>query len=288
MKTATENVALGKPFFITFVVALVVSGALVFTSLRRTAVTTTSSIFCTLAAGGSSGDSAEMTPLQMLSIVHYATSAVVPQQSRREISVTFDVLKNLYPCNFLVFGLGYDSVMWSSLNPRGTTLFLEEDIRWVHRVLKEAPSLRVHPVRYATRLSDADQLLATYRFEPHCLPPHVRLHGETRCKLALSNLPDDVYDREWDVILIDGPRGYFPAAPGRMAPIFTAAVMARARTRRGVTHVVLHDVDRKVEKTFAREFLCEKYLVKHVDRLWHFEIPPGEAVAAGDKHHHFC
>ncbi|KAI3888943.1 hypothetical protein MKW92_038654 [Papaver armeniacum] len=64
-----------------------------------------------------------------------------------------------------------------------------------------------------------------------------------------------------------------PSSPGRMGAIWTAAVMARNRKGPGVTHVFLHDVNRKVEKMFAMEFLCEKYLVKSVGRLWHFEIP---------------
>ncbi|KAI8528347.1 hypothetical protein RHMOL_Rhmol12G0142700 [Rhododendron molle] len=58
--------------------------------------------------------------------MHYATTTVVPQQTIDEITITFDVLRSLSPCNFLVFGLGQDSLMWASLNPRGTTLFLEE------------------------------------------------------------------------------------------------------------------------------------------------------------------
>jgi hypothetical protein len=58
-----------------------------------------------------------------------------------------------------------------------------------------------------------------------------------------------------------------------MAAIFSAVVMARGRKGSGVTHVFLHDVDRKVEKMFAEEFLCRKNLVKAVGRLWHFEIP---------------
>lgn len=75
-------------------------------------------------------------------------------------------------------------------------------------------------------------------------------------------------------MMIDAPKGYFAEAPGRMAAIFSAAVMARDRKGSGVTHVFLHDVDRKVEKVFAEEFLCRKYLVKGVGRLWHFQIPP--------------
>ncbi|KAJ4830222.1 hypothetical protein Tsubulata_035757 [Turnera subulata] len=222
------------------------------------------------------------TPTQLLAILHYATTKVVPQQSRAEISLSFNVLQSLAPCNFLVFGLGHDSLMWASLNPRGTTLFLEEDPKWVQSILKHIPHLRARVVQYPTRLAEADRLLSAYKEEPECLPPDVRLKGNTGCKLALSGLEDEVYDKEWDVIMVDAPRGYFAAAPGRMGAIFTAAVMARERTRAGVTHVFLHDVDRRVERMYAEEFLCRKYLVESEGRIWHFEIPPLSNRTAGD------
>ena len=215
------------------------------------------------------------TTIQLRAILHYATSRVVPQQSLREIKISFDVLKSLgRPSNFLVFGLGRDSLMWASLNPGGTTLFLEEDPKWVQTVLKDAPGLRAHTVRYRTQLRDADKLLSSYRSEPACGPSRARLRGNEACRLALHNLPDEVYDTEWDLVMIDAPRGYFAVAPGRMAAVFSAAVMARGRKGSGVTHVFLHDVDRRVERTYAEEFLCRKNLVKGVGRLWHFEIPP--------------
>lgn len=225
------------------------------------------------------------SPMQLQAILHYATSKVVPQQSLGEIRVSFDVLQSRgVPSNFLVFGLGHDSLMWASLNPGGTTLFLEEDPKWVQTVLKDAPQLRAHYVKYRTQLREADDLRSTYRSEPRCSPFNASpLRGNERCRLALANLPDEVYDKEWDLIMIDAPRGYFPEAPGRMAAIFSAAVMARNRKGSGVTHVFLHDVDRKVEKTFAEEFLCRKYLVKAVGRLWHFEIPPAANVSQADQ-----
>ncbi|KAJ8759071.1 hypothetical protein K2173_003309 [Erythroxylum novogranatense] len=246
------------------------------------------SFLCSL-AGVKARETADYatTPIQLQAIVHYATSRVTPQQSFPEINVTFGVLKTLSPCNFLVFGLGHDSLMWSSLNPHGTTLFLEEDPKWVQAVLKDAPTLHAQTVQYRTQLKEADYLLSTYKTEPHCSPNKAYLRGNNQCKLALTTLPDEVYDKEWDLIMIDAPRGYFPEAPGRMAAIFSAAVMARGRKGSGVTHVFLHDVDRKVEKAFAAEFLCRKYLVKSVGRLWHFEIPP-----ASDRETHsgdwFC
>ncbi|KAJ3671873.1 hypothetical protein LUZ60_007952 [Juncus effusus] len=206
--------------------------------------------------------------------VHYATSTVVPQQTHAEISETLSVLSRLAPCNFLVFGLGRDSVLWYALNAGGTTVFLEEDPAWYKLVAKQSPFLKAFSVQYRTHLSEAEELIKGWRKEEACRPEKAYLKGNRRCRLALENLPDVVYDTEWDVIMIDAPKGYFAAAPGRMAAIFSAAVMARARKAEGETHVFLHDVDRRIEKTFAREFLCDKYRVGAVGRLWHFKIPP--------------
>ncbi|XP_069154031.1 arabinogalactan O-methyltransferase 1-like [Solanum lycopersicum] len=216
-------------------------------------------------------------------ILHYATSRVIPQQNINEIRISFDVLKNRTPCNFLVFGLGHDSQMWASFNSRGNTLFLEEDPKWVETIVKDAPFLHAETVKYRTMLSEADDLVEHYRKEPDCSAKKSFLRGNHECKLALDMLSNEVYDKEWDLIMIDAPRGYFAEAPGRMAAIYSAAVMARNRKGKGVTHVFLHDVERKVEKVYAELFLCRKYLVKGVGRLWHFEIPPASNV--GDS---FC
>lgn len=129
------------------------------------------------------------TSLQLEAILHYATSTVVPQQSLSEITVTFDVLRSLPgpTTDFLVFGLGRDSLMWASLNPRGKTLFLEEDPKWVHTVLKDAPALRAHTVRYRNQLSQADELMDHFRSEPHCSPRNSFLRGNDRCRYTPSN-----------------------------------------------------------------------------------------------------
>ncbi|GJU57596.1 probable methyltransferase [Tanacetum coccineum] len=224
------------------------------------------------------------TPLQLDVILHYATSQVVPQQSVAEIVVSFNVLVEKAPCNFLIFWLGYDSLMWAAFNPKGKTLFLEEDPLWVRSILKTAPNLNVGIVNYQTKLEDADKLMKSYRSEPECAKSYIQ--GNTRCRLAITSLPEEVYANEWDVIMIDAPRGYYKEAPGRMGVIYSAAVMARNRKKPGVTHVFLHDVDRKVEKTYAEEFLCRKNLKKAVRRLWHFEIPPAENVTTENAR--FC
>lgn len=226
-------------------------------------------------------------------LLYYATTPVVPQQSRAEIRLAFDVLRRRSPCNFLVFGLGRDSQLWSALNPGGTTLFLEEDPQWYSTVLKSTPWLKAHHVKYRTQLSEAEELMRSYRAgEGECRPSAGAkgLQRNDRCKLALVGMPGAVYDREWDVVMIDAPKGYFPKAPGRMGAIYTVAVMARGRRGAGETDVFLHDVDRPVEKKYAMEFLCDKYRAGGAGRLWHFRIPPVNVTSVDFCWHlfHFC
>ncbi|KAK9050900.1 hypothetical protein SSX86_027525 [Deinandra increscens subsp. villosa] len=243
-------------------------------------------LFCTESISSDEFLPTTTTPMQLDAILHYATAQVVPQQSLAEITASFSVLQTISPCNFLVFGLGHDSLMWASFNPNGKTLFLEEDSMWIRSVLKTTPNLNAAIINYRTKLTDADELLNTYQSEPECAPSKCYIRGNTRCKLAITSLPEEVYDKEWDMIMIDAPRGYFDEAPGRMGAIYSVAVMARNRKKPGVTHVFLHDVDRKVEKAYAEEFLCRKNLKKAVGRLWHFEIPPVGNVTTNNSR--FC
>ncbi|ERN09918.1 hypothetical protein AMTR_s00013p00174150 [Amborella trichopoda] len=215
-------------------------------------------------------------PIQLSAILHYATTSITPQQSFSEINLTYSVLLHRAPCNFLVFGLGHDSLMWAALNPGGRTLFLEEDPKWLHSVLSSAPYLNAHAVQYETKLSQAENLINSHRSYPDCEMGETLL--ESKCPLAIKRFPREVYETEWDVIMVDAPRGYFDSAPGRMGAIYSVAVMARRRRGAGTTDVFVHDVNRKVEKRYSEEFLCRKYLVEGTGRLWHFRIPPSNAM----------
>lgn len=94
----------------------------------------------------------------------------------------------------------------------------------------------------------------------------------SKCRLALKGFPADVYDVEWDLIMVDAPTGYHEVAPGRMTAIYTAGLMARNRES-GETDVFVHDVDRVVEDKFSKAFLCEGYLKEQEGRIRHFVVP---------------
>lgn len=203
-------------------------------------------------------------------LIHYSTSTITPQQTVKEISVTSRVLDVKSPCNFLVFGLGHDSLMWHSLNYGGRTVFLEEDEAWIEQIKKRFPMLESYHVSYDSKVSRAHDLMKSGK-GPKCMV--VVDPRQSACLLALKGLPSDIYDTQWDLIMVDAPTGYYEEAPGRMTAIYTAGLLARNCGSSEETHVFVHDVNREVEDKFSREFLCEGYMKKQEGRLRHFVIP---------------
>ncbi|KAK4424438.1 Glucuronoxylan 4-O-methyltransferase 1 [Sesamum alatum] len=204
-------------------------------------------------------------------LIHYSTSTITPQQTLKEISVTSRILDKKSPCNFLVFGLGHDSLMWHSLNHGGRTIFLEEDEAWIEQIKRRFPMLESYHVTYNSKVNQATDLMQVGK-GPECTA--ISDPQYSMCQLALKTFPSEVYDIEWDLIMVDAPTGYYEEAPGRMSAIYTAGMMARNRRQgSGGTHVFVHDVNREVEDKFSREFLCEGYMKKQEGRLRHFVIP---------------
>ncbi|XVE48531.1 hypothetical protein DITRI_Ditri01bG0009100 [Diplodiscus trichospermus] len=203
-------------------------------------------------------------------LIHYSTSAITPQQTLKEISVTAKVLEKKSPCNFLVFGLGHDSLMWSSLNHGGRTVFLEEDEAWIEQIRRRFPILESYHVTYDSKVNQADNLMDVGR-GPECTA--VGDPKYSMCQLALKGLPSEVYEMKWDLIMVDAPTGYYEEAPGRMTAIYTAGMMARNKEGGGKTDVFVHDVNREVEDKFSMAFLCQGYMKKQEGRLRHFRIP---------------
>ncbi|CAN8246706.1 unnamed protein product [Cochlearia groenlandica] len=203
-------------------------------------------------------------------LVHYVTTEITPQQTFKEVSVSKRILDKKSPCNFLVFGLGHDSLMWASLNHGGRTLFLEEDEAWIETVTKKFPSLESYHVVYDTKRKDSDKLIELEKTEDCVTVSDPR---DSKCALSLKDFPADVYETQWDLIMVDAPTGYHDEAPGRMSAIYTAGLLARNRKDGGETDVFVHDVNRRVEDEFSAAFLCRGYLKEQEGRLRHFNIP---------------
>ncbi|CAN8239356.1 unnamed protein product [Cochlearia groenlandica] len=207
-------------------------------------------------------------------LIHYAASNVTPQQTFSEISVAKKVLDKISPCNFLVFGLGHDSLMWASLNHKGRTIFLDEDESWIHQISEKFPSLESYHVNYTTMVKDAAALLVAAKDNKECRRVTTDLRV-SKCELALTDLPEVVYETVWDLIMVDAPTGFHEEAPGRMSAIYMAGMIARGRKDDGktATAVFVHDVDRIVEDEFSMEFLCRDYMTEQQGRLRHFTVP---------------
>ena len=130
-------------------------------------------------------------------------------------------------CRLLIFGVGYDSQLWKTLNKDGETHFVESSLEWMSEALQKDPQLSISLLQ-PSNLTVANSGELSIR-DLQTYPP-----------------PKELTNTNWDVILVDGPSGYSADDPGRARTIYWASRLASSHT-----HVFVDDYDRPLERRFA-------------------------------------
>ena len=138
--------------------------------------------------------------------------------SNIEYGVVLGAILRSAPARVLIFGQGRDSDLWTEGNKGGTTVFLEDVAKW----FREIPNAESHLVTYPGLV-----------------------------------VPDHVRQVSWNVILVDGPRGFKTEHPGRGESIRAASELVAPD---GI--VFVHDYDRPAERSF-----CDQHLGKPTAEL---------------------
>lgn len=205
-------------------------------------------------------------------VVRYSQLPFKPQIGLNHILHITESLNRRKDSNFLMVGTGTDSPMWELLNRCGRTVFVEQSAEFADIVCGWLPNAEMVVYnKFITTYDGYKAQMDELRGLSGCTLQDMRSKRVTNaeCKYVMD-LDDDLYDIEWDVLLVDGPIGY--ANPARLQTAATAMALAlysNARTGKPVDWY-LHDCERTTEAYFASQLWAESgYTVttmKHGER----------------------
>jgi len=171
------------------------------------------------------------------------------QLAAEELALVATCVRKRRPCRFLVFGVGNDSGLWKLVNRGGRTVFLEDDDEWLGRARASVAGIEAYRVQYGHLRQEWRELLDA--------PDRLQI-----------KLPGEVAWGSWDVVLVDGPKGYEDVHPGRMESIYAASRLVAPGGR-----VFVHDCEREVESAYCDRYLGAECLIAEVDKLREYERP---------------
>ena len=160
-------------------------------------------------------------------------------------------IESLSPANILVFGLGFDSILWNNLNKNGKTIFIEDNKDWIRKFKHK--NLSIKKVSYKTEIKKFRE----YGFKNEIL---------------LLKLNKEITQTKWDIIIIDGPLGHQPprdwAGPGRMSSLYTAKQLSKY-----AKCIIVDDFSREIEKAYSCKYFGKKNIYKLINnKLAFFKI----------------
>lgn len=150
--------------------------------------------------------------------------------------ITRELLK-MRPCNMLIWGAGNDIWLWAAANIQGQIAALESDRQWLKTSAgKVRESVHFVSVSFKQKVAKSAGLLEH--------PMKVDL---------LVDVPSNLSETAWDIVLVDGPAGNSLDSPGRMESLYTSSVLIANVVRRWRKNVTLyiHDASRDVERNWA-------------------------------------
>ena len=174
--------------------------------------------------------------------------------------MTFEGYMSIYnaiaakaPCNFLVFGVGRDTGLWLSINSGGKCLFLEDSGKWIRTLQHEYAYLKdmnIIKVKYNSHVRQASSMLTEFK------------NGNKN--ILDMELPEEVANTQWDIILVDGPFGKVPKSgdyktksPGRMKSIYAAYKLTLESNNSPL--IFIHDCERPVEAEYCDFFFGSNF-----------------------------
>ncbi|KAM0970761.1 hypothetical protein ACFX13_019042 [Malus domestica] len=259
-------------FTLAFLLTIVYTSGLY--AYSSTSTTTTTTIPApTITATNNAAPQLPTTVINTL--LHYSSkSNDTFKMSYADIKPISDALRKCStPCNFLIFGLTHETLLWKALNNNGRTVYIDENRYYAAYMEEKHPEIDAYDVQYTTKLKETEELIAVAKeqIRNECRPVQNLLFSE--CKLGINDLPNHVYEVEWDVILVDGPSSGWPDAPGRVMSIFTSGVLARSKKGgNGKTQVFVHDFGGTEVMVAGNEFLCRENLVEATETMGHYVV----------------
>lgn len=155
-------------------------------------------------------------------------------------------------CNLLIFGTGYDSKLWIDINKDGKTLFLEDSDEWIDKANEENPEIDIFKIKYDIFVKDNVRYVEEYK--------------KSNNDFLKIDLPAEINNIKWDIILVDAPRAIEGNECGRSQSLY---ISYNFFLKNKNTMVFIHDCNRIAERIWTQLLFGNEF--SKIDTLRKYE-----------------